>query len=181
MRAHSTTQGGYSLIELLVVVTIIGVLSSVVIPAFGQAAAEARDAQRKATLQQLAQAMEVYHAQTGCYPSDVGGRDSSIGWGSGSEDGDTWHPSQGLRELELEGLISQMPDDPLNNETYFIDYEPHCTLPSDTDWDGCKQSYTLRARMESTGDWYRINQGVQANDPDCADHCGYVNVNGRCL
>ena len=110
----NTTRHGFSLVELLVVVTIISILASVVISSFSRAAAEARDAQRLANLRTLAEAAELYHAQTGCYPSDVANWDSSIGWGSGGQDGDGWHPDRGLRELELEGYISRLPDDPLN-------------------------------------------------------------------
>jgi len=59
---------GFSLIELLIVVAIMGILSGIVYANFSQARASARDDTRKSDLKQLALALEMYRAQHGRYP-----------------------------------------------------------------------------------------------------------------
>ncbi len=64
------THKSFTLIELLIVITIIGILAVALVPRIAQGPARARDVQRKADLQQLATAMELYYADYGEYPND---------------------------------------------------------------------------------------------------------------
>jgi len=59
---------GFTLIEIMVVVAIIGVLSAVLFVSFSDARANARDSVRQADLKQLQLAIELYKAQNGRYP-----------------------------------------------------------------------------------------------------------------
>jgi prepilin-type N-terminal cleavage/methylation domain-containing protein len=59
----------FTLIELLIVITIIGILAVALVPRISQGPARARDVQRKADLQQVATAMELYYADHGEYPN----------------------------------------------------------------------------------------------------------------
>ena len=194
---------GFTLVEMLVVVSIVALLATAGVNQFRQAGAEARDAQRKAVLHELTDALELFYVQTGCYPSDVFNRDTSVGWGgrgTGAAEEDTfpnhdgWHPEAGLRELQEIGILSEMPADPLNNASFYIGYEPHCTVPSYTSppastpredaenrWSiACMQGYELMVNLETGVEPYRIHQGVQDTDPDCEQCCGFVNINGHC-
>ncbi len=63
--------GGFTLIELLVVIAIISLLSSVILASLNGARVKARDAQRKTTLRQLANANELLR-DTGSYSSSAG-------------------------------------------------------------------------------------------------------------
>ena len=60
---------GFSLVELLVVIVIIAVLSVVAYSAIGGYTVKARDSKRKQDLGIMQQAMEIYYAEKGVYPS----------------------------------------------------------------------------------------------------------------
>jgi prepilin-type N-terminal cleavage/methylation domain-containing protein len=59
---------GFTLVELMVVVSVIGILSSIVYANFGSARAAARDDIRKSSLEEVRLALELYKAQYGRYP-----------------------------------------------------------------------------------------------------------------
>ncbi|MBD3250192.1 MAG: prepilin-type N-terminal cleavage/methylation domain-containing protein [Candidatus Pacebacteria bacterium] len=61
-------QAGFSLIELLVVATIILVLTTIGIVSYRRANTNSRDAKRKSDLQAVRQALILYKAENGCYP-----------------------------------------------------------------------------------------------------------------
>ena len=69
---------GFTLIEVLVVISIISVLSAVVYANFGEAQKSSRDKVRKTSLKELALALEVYKSQNGVYPAK--GCGSSAQW-----------------------------------------------------------------------------------------------------
>ncbi len=62
------SQKGFTLIELLVVILIIAVLSSVGLVSYRSANQRARDAKRKADVEQIRAALEMYKADAGSYP-----------------------------------------------------------------------------------------------------------------
>ncbi|MEK7465164.1 MAG: type II secretion system protein [Patescibacteria group bacterium] len=60
---------GFTLIEMLVVVAIIGLLSSVVLVGIGPARSRARDARRIADIRQIQNGLEAYHSSSNRYPT----------------------------------------------------------------------------------------------------------------
>jgi len=68
----------FTLIELLIVITIIGILAVALVPRISQGPARARDVQRKADLQQISTALEMYYADHGEYANSDSGLPEEI-------------------------------------------------------------------------------------------------------
>ncbi len=64
-----TRPNGFTLIELMVVVAIIGLLSSIVLVSLSTARSKGRDARRFADTQSIQQAVELYFAYSQVYPN----------------------------------------------------------------------------------------------------------------
>lgn len=60
---------GFTLLELLVVMAIIGILAAIGIASYGGVQQKARDARRKSDLASIARALEMYRGDTGDYPA----------------------------------------------------------------------------------------------------------------
>ncbi len=108
-------QIAFTLIELLIVIAIIALLSSIVLIAVSNARIKARDTKRKTDLQQIAKALELYAAKHGSYPQTCWVTNPCVppvcGWCSADRSTDaTW-----LQSLVADGDINQAPLDPLNN------------------------------------------------------------------
>ncbi|MEK7571377.1 MAG: prepilin-type N-terminal cleavage/methylation domain-containing protein [Patescibacteria group bacterium] len=69
---------GFTLIELLVVISIIGVLSTFLTVNFLGTRARTRDAQRKADMQQIRSAIEIYRSDQGSYPTTLPACNSAL-------------------------------------------------------------------------------------------------------
>ncbi|MEW6272137.1 MAG: prepilin-type N-terminal cleavage/methylation domain-containing protein [Thermodesulfobacteriota bacterium] len=64
-------EDGFTLVEMMVVVAIIGILAAVAIPAFSAYQADSYNAHAVAGLNSLAKAEEAYFASNGRYTSDI--------------------------------------------------------------------------------------------------------------
>ncbi len=110
--------GGFTLVELLVVVAIIGLLATLSVLALGSARVRARDAKRLADIKTVQTALELYNNDQGGYPSapaaglligDPAGAPSarvltSAGWEAAPTGSTTYLPTA--------------PDDPLGSQNY---------------------------------------------------------------
>ena len=128
MRKISNSRG-FTLIEILVATTILVVLTSVVAVSFQQGNKNARDAKRKADLEEIRGVLENYRLENGEYPDSV---NEDNNYEVSNDDG-----------LFLENVsslyLSRQYGDPKNDETYFYRYQLR-NLP------GC--TYELSAKME---------------------------------
>lgn len=93
-----TIKSGFTLIELLVVIAIIAIITSVGVANLLTAQKQARDSARREIIGNIQSAFEQYFAETGAYPTSVGGDIPSA-----FENGVT-------------------PTDPKNSGVYLIDY-----------------------------------------------------------
>jgi prepilin-type N-terminal cleavage/methylation domain-containing protein len=68
MNKKNAFRRGFTLIELMIVIVILGILMGTILPRLTGAQARARDTARKADLTNISQALEVYYGDTGSYP-----------------------------------------------------------------------------------------------------------------
>lgn len=116
---------GFTLTEILVVIAIIGILTTVVSISTSSAKKQSRDAKRKADLELVAGALEIYYAQNKTYPLSTS--EQSV--------------SNALNILITDGYISTLPEDPKKTE-------PGQVYNYQTDETGTK--YYLDAQLERT-------------------------------
>lgn len=62
-------QSGFTIVELLIVIVVIGILATLVIVTFTGIQQKSRNSQRQTDINAVASHVEAYYAQTGTYPS----------------------------------------------------------------------------------------------------------------
>lgn len=77
-KAANSTEKGFSLLEMLVVLTIIGLLTSLVAPKVTKYLSGAKASTAKAQLTSIAQALELYRLEVGSLPSTEAGLSALI-------------------------------------------------------------------------------------------------------
>ena len=95
-RFPSRSRQGFTLIEILIVVAIIGLLAGVILVGLGQFRARARDSRRVTDLKAIQNGLEVYYSRFNRYPNALSEITTTQGLG-----------------------ISKLPADPSDNSSYF--------------------------------------------------------------
>jgi prepilin-type N-terminal cleavage/methylation domain-containing protein len=142
-----SVKSGFSLVELLVVTTIIAVILSAVVVSFQRANQSARDAKRKSDITELKGILENYRLETGEYPDTVTGLS-----------GTSYDETTDGTFLEVLSPIykSRMYNDPLPSQgVNYYRYQKH-NLP------GCQ---------------YELGAFLEAGDPQpCPSSCGITSA-----
>jgi prepilin-type N-terminal cleavage/methylation domain-containing protein len=152
MKKTHTRIGGFTLLELLMVVAIIGLLTTIIMTSVATARKKANDARRVSDMHQIENALELYHSRFNRYPdSDLQG---SGGWDTGG-DGDF------IQILVTNGFLPRNFLDPTtNNASGNYNYYRYATS---WNYDGnCanKNFYVLGiVDMESTANPYPASPG----------------------
>lgn len=105
---------GFTLVELIVTVSILVVLAGLAVPAAGSRLQRARDVRRLTDLQAVVQALDDYLADTGRLP-DHDAETGSGGW-------DTTRDGTFLSTLVEQGYLREPVVDPLNDASYHYRY-----------------------------------------------------------
>lgn len=119
---------GFTLVELLVVITLVGVLAGVLLVSLQGIRTSARDAQRKSDLETIKSALEMYKSSCGKYPASITQGGSLVSSGSPDE-----KCTAGIT------FLTTVPKDPIASKSYSY------SLPSTT----TRTSYALDAMTES--------------------------------
>lgn len=93
-------QAGFSLIEIMVVVVILGILAAVVIPNFMSKPDEARKVKAKQDVLAIQNALDLYRLDNGFYPSTDQGLQALVSKPSSSPSPRHWH--QYLKSLPMD-------------------------------------------------------------------------------
>lgn len=109
---------GFTLVELLVVMAILGVLVAIVAGNFRSAQLRGRDAQRKSDLKQLSEALELFYADYGRYPSDSSGRMSACSYNPATQTGSVCDWGQDEMTDGRTVYFKTMPVDPSTDAFY---------------------------------------------------------------
>ena len=140
------TAQAFTLIEMLVVISIIGILATLVAANLNSARSRARDAERKSDLKNIGTALRIYYNDATRYPASDGsnkikacdpGALSACTWGSEWSIGETVY-------------MQTMPIDPLSPAQDYL----YTQDPGDTD------TYTLQACLENKSDTNGVAAGV---------------------
>lgn len=133
-------QSGFTIVELLIVIVVIGILAAIVITTFTGVQKKGRDADRKSDVNAIYSQVEVYFAQNSKYPTlanlnDGTWRDANV---KGLSD-DTIHAPNSTTALQASGSGT--------------DYYVYTTTPANCDngANGDCTGFTLTANLEAGG------------------------------
>ena len=93
---------GFTLIEMMMAVLIIGILLAVIVPNFWGSDDKARIAAAKGGLRSVASALDMYRIDNGHYPSTEQGLQALVSKPSGFPEPKHWGPEPYLRKLPLD-------------------------------------------------------------------------------
>jgi prepilin-type N-terminal cleavage/methylation domain-containing protein len=97
-------RGGFTLVEILIVVVILGILAALVVPQFASATDEARQGTFVSDIRSIAQAAQLYMARTGqllpdsgsgTFPNELDGYIDEAKWLAGPSIGGQWDIERG--------------------------------------------------------------------------------------
>ena len=102
---------GFTLIEVLVVVVILGILAAFVVPKFFDKPGEARQVKARADIQSLATALNMYRLDNFAYPSTNQGLDALVSQPGGLPEARNWKAG---------GYIERLPKDPWGRDYAYL-------------------------------------------------------------
>lgn len=144
---------GFTLIELMVIISIIGLMSSVVLSAISSARVKARDTQRIRDLQEISKAVELYYDKYGYYPLRTG---TGIFGAVSTAGSANWASLE--TTLKTEGFLSALSRDPTNTGSVMT------------------TGYAYRYQVNAAGTAYDILTRLESDHPI---RCGRTPVNAN--
>lgn len=97
---------GFTIVELLIVIVVIGVLAAITIVAYSQVQASARDSSRKSAVATIIKALDMYYTDNGRYPASSGSTVINASWAT------TADASWSNLETALRPYAAKLPAEP---------------------------------------------------------------------
>lgn len=113
---RTSTQRGFTLIEIMVVVVIIGVLGAIVVPQFMSRPDQAKVTAAHTDIQAISTALEMYRLDTFNYPSTQQGLEALVTRPSGMPLAKNWNP---------QGYLKSLPADPWGTPYQYLNPGTH--------------------------------------------------------
>lgn len=107
MKIRKRSQQGFTLIELMIVIIILGVLTTLISGNFLNSLKKGRDARRKGDLQNIQKALELYYEDVKAYPTTVTFGDQLC------------HPNLGCDTSTGKVYMQKIPVDPSSGYDYY--------------------------------------------------------------
>lgn len=112
----SSKMGGFTLIEIMVVVVILGILAAVIVPKIMDRPDQARITKAQQDIRTLKNALNLYKLDNYNYPSTDQGLDAMVKQPSGTPEAKNWKSG---------GYIERLPKDPWKNDYQFLNPGVH--------------------------------------------------------
>lgn len=113
---------GFTIVELLIVIVVIGILAAIVIVAYNGVQQRSRDSRRQNDIQSITQALELYYIDNGRYPAGSG---SSAAVGLNNQWSTTADGSWANLVTILKPYMGNVPSDPTSTAGAFpLNYNP---------------------------------------------------------
>ncbi|GAB4190240.1 MAG: type II secretion system major pseudopilin GspG [Wenzhouxiangellaceae bacterium] len=110
------SQGGFTLIEILVVLVILGILAAVVVPRVLDQPDKARVTKARQDIQALVTAMNLYRLDNFSYPSTQQGLQALISRPNGRPEAPNWKAG---------GYVDRLPQDPWGRDYLYLNPGAH--------------------------------------------------------
>ncbi|WAE52777.1 MULTISPECIES: type II secretion system major pseudopilin GspG [Stutzerimonas stutzeri group] len=111
MKLQRRTQGGFTLIEIMVVVVILGILAALVVPQVMSRPDQAKVTVAKGDIKAVAAALDMYKLDNFAYPSTQQGLDALVKKPSGNPQPKNWN---------RDGYLKRLPKDPWGNDYQYL-------------------------------------------------------------
>lgn len=157
---------GFTLIELMIAISVVAILSTIGLITYSQGQKSARDSKRKQDLREITAALELYYSDNKHYPT-TSTTDGTTSWASSKADGSNWIIDRGISGTETTVALSptyvaSLPKDPVNNDTFGSSGAKggyYYYSARSGDWGTCKvgQYYLLYTILENTNDAQNSN------------------------
>lgn len=114
--SRRTRSRGFTLIEIMVVVVILGILAAIVVPNIMDSPDRARVAKAKQDIQMIESALELYKLDNYVYPSTQQGLQALVAQPAGDPPARNWKPG---------GYLKQLVKDPWGNDYQYLNPGTH--------------------------------------------------------